>query len=114
MLEGRLDNVVYRMGFSASRTEDRQLVRHNAISVNGKRVNIPSYQVQPEDVVTVNEKARKQIRIQSALDLAQQRGFADWIDVDIKKMEGVYKSRPERGELPADINEHLVVELYSK
>ena len=71
-------------------------------------------QVQPEDVVTVNEKARKQIRIQSALDLAQQRGFADWIDVDIKKMEGVYKSRPERSELPPDINEHLVVELYSK
>jgi small subunit ribosomal protein S4 len=89
-------------------------VRHNAISVNGKRVNIPSYQVQPEDVVTVNEKARKQIRVQSALDLAQQRGFADWIDVDIKKMEGVYKSRPERAELPQDINEHLVVELYSK
>ena len=114
LLEGRLDNVVYRMGFSASRTEARQLVRHNAISVNGKRVNIPSYQVQPEDVVTVNEKARKQIRVQSALDLAQQRGFADWIDVDIKKMEGVYKSRPERGELPPDINEHLVVELYSK
>ena len=114
LLEGRLDNVVYRMGFSSSRTEARQLVRHNAISVNGKRVNIPSYQVQPEDVVTVNEKARKQIRVQSALDLAQQRGFADWIDVDIKKMEGVYKSRPERAELPPDINEHLVVELYSK
>ena len=114
LLEGRLDNVVYRMGFAASRTEARQLVRHNAISVNGTRVNIPSYQVQPEDVVMVNEKARKQIRIQSALDLAQQRGFADWIDVDIKKMQGVYKSRPERDELPADINEHLVVELYSK
>ena len=114
LLEGRLDNVVYRMGFSSSRTEARQLVRHNAISVNGKRVNIPSYQVQPEDVVTVNEKARKQIRVQSALDLAQQRGFADWIDVDIKKMQGVYKSRPERTELPPDINEHLVVELYSK
>ncbi len=114
LLESRLDNVVYRMGFSSSRSEGRQLVRHNAVSVNGKRVNIPSFQVQPSDVVTINEKARSQLRIQSALDLAQQRGMADWIDVDIKKMEGVYKSRPERGELPADINEHLVVELYSK
>jgi small subunit ribosomal protein S4 len=102
------------MGFSSSRSEGRQLVRHNAVSVNGKRVNIPSFQVQPSDVVTINEKARSQLRIQSALELAQQRGIADWIDVDIKKMEGVYKSRPERGELPADINEHLVVELYSK
>lgn len=114
LLESRLDNVVYRMGFSSSRSESRQLVRHNAISVNGKRVNIPSFQVQPSDVVTINEKARSQLRIQSALGLAQQRGIADWIDVDIKKMEGVYKTRPERGELPADINEHLVVELYSK
>ena len=114
LLEGRLDNVVYRMGFSSSRSEGRQLVRHNAVSVNGKRVNIPSFQVQPSDVVTINEKARSQLRIQSALELAQQRGIADWIDVDVKKMEGVYKSRPERGELPADINEHLVVELYSK
>ena len=114
LLGSRLDKVVYRMGFSSSRSESRQLVRHNAISVNGKRVNIPSFQVQPSDVVTINEKARSQLRIQSALDLAQQRGIADWIDVDIKKMEGVYKTRPERGELPADINEHLVVELYSK
>jgi small subunit ribosomal protein S4 len=114
LLECRLDNVVYRMGFSSSRSEGRQLVSHNTISVNGKRVNIPSYQVQPSDTVSINEKARKQYRIQSALDLAQQRGIADWIDVDIKKMEGVFKSRPERDELPADINEHLVVELYSK
>jgi small subunit ribosomal protein S4 len=114
LLECRLDNVVYRMGFSSSRSEGRQLVRHNAVSVNGKRVNIPSYQVKPSDTVSINEKARKQYRIQSALDLAQQRGIADWIDVDIKKMEGVFKSRPEREELPADINEHLVVELYSK
>jgi len=114
ILEGRLDNVVYRMGFSSSRSEARQLVRHNAISVNGQRVNIPSCQVQPNDTVTVNEKSRKQLRIQSALNLAQQRGIADWIDVDIKKMEGIYKTRPERTELPADINEHLVVELYSK
>ncbi len=114
LLEGRLDNVVYRMGFSASRSESRQLVRHNGISVNGVRVNIPSYQVQPSDVIAVNEKSRKQIRVQSAMDLAQQRGIADWIDVDSKKLEGVYKTRPERGDLPADINEHLIVELYSK
>ena len=114
LLEGRLDNIVYRMGFSASRSESRQLVRHNGISVNGSRVNIPSYQVQPNDVVSINEKSRKQLRIQSAMDLAQQRGISDWIDVDIKKMEGVYKARPERSELPADINEHLIVELYSK
>jgi len=114
LLEGRLDNVVYRMGFSSSRSEGRQLVGHNAVSINGKRVNIPSYQVQPNDTVSINEKARKQYRIQSALDLAQQRGIADWIDVDIKKMEGLFKTRPEREELPADINEHLVVELYSK
>lgn len=114
LLEGRLDNVVYRMGFAASRTEARQVVRHNAILVNGGRVNIPSYQVKPKDVVCINEKARAQLRVQSALDLAQQRGFAGWIDVDVKKMEGVFKVRPERSDLPADINEHLVVELYSK
>jgi small subunit ribosomal protein S4 len=114
LLEGRLDNVVYRMGFSASRSESRQLVRHNGISVNGSRVNIPSYQVQPNDVISINEKSRAQIRVQSAMDLAQQRGIADWLEVDTKKMEGVYKARPERGELPADINEHLIVELYSK
>ncbi|HQU14987.1 MAG: 30S ribosomal protein S4 [Chromatiales bacterium 21-64-14] len=113
-LEGRLDNVVYRMGFAASRTEARQLVRHNGISVNGVRVNIPSYQVQPKDVVAVNEKTRSQLRIQAALDVAQQRGFPGWIEVDAKKMEGVFKARPERSDLPADINEHLVVELYSK
>jgi small subunit ribosomal protein S4 len=77
-------------------------------------VNIPSYQVQPNDVVGINDKARAQLRVQAALDLAQQRGISDWIDVDVKKMQGVYKSRPERAELPSDINEHLVVELYSK
>lgn len=114
LLEGRLDNVVYRMGFSSSRSESRQLVRHNGISVNGARVNIPSYQVQPNDVISINEKSRAQIRVQSAMDLAQQRGIADWLDVDTKKMEGVYKTRPERSELPADINENLIVELYSK
>lgn len=114
LLEGRLDNVVYRMGFSSSRSESRQLVRHNGIIVNGKRVNIPSYQVQPEDTVEVNEKARAQGRVKSAVDLAQQRGFVDWIDVDVKKFSGVFKARPERAELPQDINEHLIVELYSK
>jgi len=114
LLEGRLDNVVYRMGFSSSRSESRQLLRHNGISINGSRVNIPSYQVQPNDVVSVNEKSRKQLRITSAMELAQQRGISDWVDTDTKKMEGVYKSRPERSELPADINEHLIVELYSK
>ena len=114
MLEARLDNMVYRMGFASSRSESRQLVRHNGISVNGSRLNIPSYQVQPSDVVSINEKSRAQIRIKSAIDLASQRGISDWIDVDSKKMEGVYKTRPERSELPADINEHLIVELYSK
>jgi len=114
LLEGRLDNVVYRMGFASSRSESRQLLRHNGISVNGSRVNIPSYQVQPSDVVSINEKNRSQLRVKSAIDLASQRGISDWIDVDSKKMEGVYKTRPERSELPADINEHLIVELYSK
>jgi small subunit ribosomal protein S4 len=114
LLEGRLDNVVYRMGFASSRSESRQLVRHNGISVNGSRVNIPSYQVQPSDVIGITDKGRSQLRIKSAIELAQQRGFSDWIDVDTKKIEGIYKSRPERSELPADINEHLIVELYSK
>lgn len=114
ILESRLDNVVFRMGFAASRSEARQLVRHNGISINGSRVNIPSYQVQPEDVVSVNEKAKTQTRIQAAMEFMQQRGFAEWIDVDPAKLQGVFKSKPERSELPAEINEHLVVELYSK
>ncbi|HFD79801.1 MAG TPA: 30S ribosomal protein S4 [Gammaproteobacteria bacterium] len=114
LLESRLDNVVYRMGFAASRSEARQLVRHKAILVNGRRVTIPSYQVQPNDSIAVAERSNKQLRIQAALELAEQRGFADWIDVDAKKMEGVFKARPERSDLPAEINEHLVVELYSK
>lgn len=114
LLECRLDTIVYRMGFAASRTEARQLVRHNGVTVNGGKVNIPSYQVQGSDVVAVAEKARKQARVQAALDLASQRGFADWIDVDAKKMEGVFKAAPARSELPPEINEQLVVELYSK
>ena len=114
LLECRLDNVVYRMGFAASRTEARQLVRHNAITINGGKVNIPSYQVKPSDVVTIAEKSRSQLRIKAALELTEQRGFADWVDVDAKKMEGVFKARPERSDLPAEIVEQLVVELYSK
>jgi small subunit ribosomal protein S4 len=114
LLERRLDNVVYRMGFAASRSEARQLVRHNAITVNGTKVNIPSYQVSATDVIAVREKSRNQARVQAALDLSQQRGIAEWLDVDSKKMEGVFKAVPERADLPPDINEHLVVELYSK
>lgn len=114
LLECRLDNVVYRMGFAASRSEARQLVRHKGVTVNGHKVNIPSYQVSASDVIAVQEKSRNQLRVQSALELAQQRGIADWLEVDAKKMEGVFKSIPERSELPPDINEHLVVELYSK
>lgn len=114
LLEMRLDSAVYRMGFASSRTEARQLVRHNAISVNGERVNIPSYLLSANDVVTVRDQAKKQLRIQGALDAAQQRGFAPWVDVDAKNMAGVYKSAPDRSDLPSDINENLVVELYSK
>ena len=114
LLECRLDNVVYRMGFASSRSEARQLVRHNAVTVNGNKVNIPSAQVSPNDVIAVAEKARNQLRIQGAAEVAQQRGIADWVNVDSKKLEGVFKSRPERSELPPEINEQLVVELYSK
>ena len=113
-LESRLDNVVYRMGFAASRSEARQLVRHKTITVNGSIVTIPSYQVKPADEVAVNEKAKNQLRIQGAMDMATQRGFVEWVDVDSKKFSGVFKARPERSELPSDINEHLIVELYSK
>lgn len=114
LLESRLDNVVYRMGFGASRSEARQLVRHNAITINGRKMNIPSYQVKPGDVVAVSERAKEQLRIKGALGMAQQRGLAEWLDVDGEKLQGVYKAVPERSELPSDINEHLVVELYSK
>ena len=114
ILESRLDNVVYRMGFGATRAEARQLVSHKAIVVNGQCVNIPSYQVRPEDVVAVREASRKQARIQDSLTVAEQIGFPQWVDVDVSKMEGVFKTIPEREELPPDINEQLVVELYSK
>jgi len=114
LLESRLDNVAYRMGFGASRGEARQTVRHNGVLVNGKRVNIPSYQVRPGDVVEVAEKAKAQLRIKSALEAAAQRGFPEWLDVDAKAFKGTFKAKPQRSELPATINEHLVVELYSK
>jgi small subunit ribosomal protein S4 len=114
LLEGRLDNVAYRMGFGSSRTEARQIVRHNSILVNGRRVNIPSYQVKPGDVVEVAEKAKQQLRIKGAVEAAEQRGFPEWIEVDVKALKGTYKAKPQRAELPATINEHLVVELYSK
>lgn len=114
LLEGRLDNVVCRMGFAASRAEARQLVRHNGITVNGRKTNIPSFQVSPEDVVAVAEKARSQSRIQTSLEMAQQRGIPEWLDLDASKFTGVFKRVPERADLPADINENLVVELYSK
>ncbi|WP_455204082.1 30S ribosomal protein S4 [Kaarinaea lacus] len=113
-LESRLDSVVYRMGFASSRSEARQLVRHKSIHVNGNRVTIPSYVVNPADEISLSDKAQKQLRIQGALETAAQRGFVDWVDVDTKKMTGVFKARPERSELPSDINEHLIVELYSK
>ena len=114
LLECRLDNVTYRMGLGASRTEARQIVRHNGILVNGKRVNIPSYQVKPGDTVQVAETAKNQLRIKGALAAAEQRGFPEWLDVDVKALKGVFKAKPQRDELPATINESLVVELYSK
>lgn len=114
LLERRLDNVVYRMGFGATRAEARQLVSHRGIFVNGRVVNIPSYQVRADDEIEVREKTRKQVRVQSALALAEQYGFPDWIEVDTKALKGVYKRVPDRGDLPADINESLIVELYSK
>lgn len=114
LLEGRLDNVVYRMGFAASRTEARQLVRHNGVVVNGQKANIPSYQVSPNDSIAVSEKAKNQLRVKSALEFAQQRGLVDWVEVDPSKMQGLFKNVPERSDLPAEINESLVVELYSK
>jgi len=114
LLECRLDNVVYRMGFSSSRSEARQLVRHNGIVVNGVRVNIPSFQIKADDVVEVKESAKNQNRIKSALDFVEQRGIPEWIELDIKKMQGTFKVKPVRSDLSAEINEHLVVELYSK
>ncbi len=114
LLEARLDNVVYRMGFGSTRAEGRQLVSHKAIMVNGKTVNVASYVVQPSDVVSVREKSRKQARIAESMSLAEQVGFPDWIDVNHSAFEGTFKAFPLRSELPPDINEQLVVELYAK
>lgn len=114
LLEGRLDNVVYRIGFGSTRAEARQLVSHKAILVNGKVVNVPSFNVTANDVVSIREKAKNQARIKAALEIAAQRELPTWIEVDSNKMEGTFKRQPERSDLSADINEHLIVELYSK
>jgi small subunit ribosomal protein S4 len=114
LLECRLDNVVYRMGLASTRAEARQLVSHKAISVNGQTMNIPSAQIRPNDVVSVREKSRTQTRIQDALSLAEQSGFPSWVSVDKTKMEGTFKAVPDRSDLTADINESLIVELYSR
>ena len=114
LLESRLDNVVYRMGFGSTRAEARQLVSHKGVLVNGKLVNIASYVVKPEDKVSLSQSARQQLRVQSALQLASQRAEVSWVDVDASSFEGVFKRAPDREELPAEINENLIVELYSK
>lgn len=114
LLEGRLDNVVYRMGFGSTRAEARQIVNHKAVLVNGETVNIPSYQLNPGDMIAIREKAKNQLRIKAALDLATQKEQASWLEVNADKMEGTFKARPERSDLSAEINENLIVELYSK
>jgi small subunit ribosomal protein S4 len=114
LLEGRLDNVAYRMGFATTRAEARQLVSHKGIAVNGQVVNIPSFQVSPGDEIAIREKAKKQLRIQNALQLAGEAGFPEWLEVDQTKMSGVLKQLPDRADILPDINENLVVELYSK
>ncbi len=114
LLEKRLDNVVYRMGFASTRAEARQLVSHKAIVVNGQVVNIPSFTVKAEDVVSIREKSKTQARIIAALELADQREKPVWVEVDNKKLEGVFKRIPDRTDLSAEINEQLIVELYSK
>jgi len=114
LLECRLDNVAYRMGIGASRTEARQIVRHNSILVNGKRVNIPSYQVKPGDTIQVTEAAKSQLRIKGSLAAAEQRGFPEWLDVDVKSLKGVFKAKPQRDDLPSTVKESLVVKIYSK
>ncbi|MCP5221911.1 MAG: 30S ribosomal protein S4 [Zoogloeaceae bacterium] len=114
LLEGRLDAVAYRMGFGVSRAESRQIVRHNGVLVNGQRVNIPSYNVRPGDVIEVTEAVRGTLRVKAALEAAESRGFPEWIEVDVKAGKGVFKAYPQRSELPATLNEGLVVELYSR
>ena len=114
LLESRLDNVVYRMGIASTRAEARQLVSHRAIVVNGRILNVPSAQVKPNDTVAVKESAKKQVRIQDALNLAEQNGFPSWVSVDKNKAEGVFKTLPGRSDIAADVNESLIVELYSR
>lgn len=114
LLEGRLDTVAYRMGFGGSRAESRQVVRHNGVLVNGRRVNIPSYSVRPGDVVQLTDSARTQLRTKAALVAAESRGYPEWIEVDAKAAKGIFKAYPQRPELPATINEGLIVELYSR
>ena len=114
LLESRLDNVVYRMGFGSTRAEARQLVSHKAVTINGQPVNIPSYLVQTGDVIAVREKSKKQTRVQEALQLAGQLGFPAWVEVSVDKVEGTFKKTPDRDEFGADNNESLIVELYSR
>jgi small subunit ribosomal protein S4 len=114
LLETRLDNIAYRMGFGASRTEARQVVRHNAILVNGKRVNIPSYQVRPGDVIEVAAKAKAQLRLKASAEAAESRGVPEWLEVDAKALKGTFKALPARTELPSTVNESMIIELYSK
>ena len=114
LLEARLDNVVYRMGFGSTRAEARQLVSHKSLTVNGKTVNIPSYQVKPGDVIAIREKAKQQLRIKNALEIAGNRADISWVEVDTNKLVGTFKANPDRAELSSDINENLIVELYSK
>jgi len=115
LLESRLDNVVYRMGFAVTRAQARQMVTHKAIMVNGQTVNIPSYRVKPEDVVAVRDKAKDQLRVKEAVALSQEMDLVPaWMEVDTKKLEGVFKTYPDRDQLSPDINENLIVELYSK
>ena len=114
ILERRLDNVVYRMGFGSTRAEARQLVSHKAVLVNGNNINVPSYQVEPGDTITIRQKSQRQLRIAGALALAANRAAVEWVEVDPEKLQGVFKAFPDRDQLPAEINENLIVELYSK
>ena len=114
LLETRLDNIAYRMGFGASRSEARQVVRHNAILVNGKRVNIPSYQVRPGDVVEVASKAKAHLRLKASAEAAESRGVPEWLEVDAKALKGTFKTLPARTDMPSSVNESLIIELYSK
>ncbi|QOJ24219.1 MAG: 30S ribosomal protein S4 [Gammaproteobacteria bacterium] len=114
LLESRLDNVAYHMGFGSSRSEAKQIVRHNMILVNGHRVNIPSYIVKAGDIVEVDKNSKNHLRIKTAIEMASNRNFPSWIEVNVKEIKGTYKTRPDRAELPSSINESLVIELYSK